>query len=110
MIDAASTTAIAGVAGSAIGGLFAWLAMREQKAPDVQASIATAVAGIVESYQEALKSAQTAQERLTQQVEHLSDEIEDMRAHIDTLTNALVKHGVPVPERKPRAKVRACAS
>ena len=101
---------LSGVAGLAAG----YLSKRVEKAPDVQASLNAAVAGVIAHYTDALK-ASSAQieamrseivvlretvERQSETIEQQSVKIGELEEHIDLFTAAFEKAGVTPPRRK----------
>lgn len=100
---------VTGLGTSVLGGLIGYMTAKAQKAPDVQASLNAAVAGVIGHYTTALESArkETAELRLEiadlrQTIQDQSSVIEDLEDHIDTLTTAMTQAGVTAPPRKKR--------
>jgi hypothetical protein len=103
---------------SGLAGLIAGFVMkRVEKAPDVQASLNAAVAGVITHYTEALK-ASSAQieamraeivvlretvERQSETIDQQSIKIGELEEHIDLFTAAFDKAGVTPPSRRKRA-------
>ena len=101
---------ISGLAGLVAG----FLMKRVEKAPDVQASLNAAVAGVIAHYTDALK-ASSAQieamraeivvlretvERQSETIDQQSVKIGELEEHIDLFTAAFDKAGVTPPRRK----------
>lgn len=110
-------TAMTGI-GGIIGAVLTWLGVRTKasadvraaeaaKAPDIQATLNAAVAGVIKHYTDALEAARAEMAALRQTIEEQSALIEqqgaiieDLQRHVDDLTAAMVKAGVPMPTRK----------
>lgn len=99
-----SVVASSTVLGALVGGFFAWLTMRAQKAPDLAESANETVKTIGDAYAATLDALKVQINMLTARIAAMDEHIEDLEDHIGGLTAALVKAGQPVPERKPRRR------
>ena len=89
---------------SGLAGLVAGYVMkRVEKAPDVQASLDKAVAGVVDHYVKALSLNHEEMKELRGEIRAMRETIADLEEHIDLLTTALEKAGVTPPPRRKRA-------
>lgn len=93
-----------------VGAGLGWLAARAKAKPDIQSVTNAAVAGIIQHYTQALTDQ-------TREVHALRDEITDLRHtieaqnieiaelnnHVVDLSNALARHGIAPPPRRPIA-------
>jgi hypothetical protein len=82
--------------------IFAWLRVRIEKAPDVQAQITAAVAEIFEQYRD-LHNIQS------EEIKALRDEVHELNEHIADLMEALERAGVTPPARRRRTRYGAQA-
>lgn len=94
----AFTAMLSGVAGLVAG----YVSKRIEKAPDVQASLNAAVAGVITHYTEALKAAETSMHEMRDEIRALRETVSELEDHIDSLTTALEKAGVAPPPRRKR--------
>ncbi len=104
-----------GFAGTFIGGLVAALAgvvtKRTEKAPDIQTSLNAAVSSVIAHHVTALAAADAEKMQLLRELAEMRDEIRAMREtiaeleeHIDLLTQAMSKAGLPPPTRQKGSK------
>lgn len=101
--------AVTGMIGIVSGALAQFLVARVNKAPDMQASLNAAVAGVIQHYEKALERSSSEIAQLRAQIENLrttvegqTETIEDLEGHIEELTQAMAKAGVVPPPRRKR--------
>lgn len=103
-----------GFIGTVVGGLVAAVAgmvtKRVEKAPDVQTSLNAAVSSVIDHHVKALAAADAEKAQLHHELAEMRGEIRALREtiaeleeHIDSLTQAMVQHGVKPPPLKRRA-------
>jgi TolA-binding protein len=95
MIDPATAGALAGLLGAFVGAIGTWMVKRVEKAPDMQAALATAVSGVIEHYTKAM-------DRNQADIECLREQINELQQHIDRLSEVITAHGLAVPKRRPK--------
>jgi hypothetical protein len=95
-----------GVVGTAVGGVVAgvvgYFSKRVEKAPDMQASLDKAIAGVVDHYVKALAGSHDEMREMRSEIRAMRETIADLEEHIDSLTAALEKAGVAPPPRRKR--------
>jgi hypothetical protein len=95
----AFTAMLSGLAGLVAG----YVSKRIEKAPDVQASLNAAVAGVIAHYTEALRASEASMDAMRGEIRALRETVGELEDHIDLLTTALEKAGVAPPPRRKRA-------
>ena len=118
-VDAGSLTVISTVLVAILGsgGVGGWMIARANARPTMEAALNAAVNAILEAYQKELRAQGVIIGALRGDVERLSrlvmeqsetiseqtETIEGLEGHIDALSEAMKKAGVPLPPRKKRS-------
>lgn len=101
------------LSGGAVSALAAvWMNVRKARHAKARAAVKAGV-DIQEAINDGFKILTDRYEGrddlMSKRLTAMEDEIHDLKAHIDTLTNALRQNGVPVPEFVPRKSLKVIA-